>query len=227
MLFDFPKLLKKHNIQINGLVHVGAHDCSEVITYAECGIKKAFLIEGNTDRANRLRNMLAGGHYISSSFPYCEAEIPNEHKDTIAKYKVDNYIVVEKPRGKISLNLHNYDGGVDSIFHLSDYGRETCWADFREIGTMEVETTSLDALKLKGYNFLNIDIEGAELMAFVGAIKLLEEQIQYVLCETQDKERWPGSPTKKELSHFLSAFGFKEVDYFDTGKEWGDTLYIK
>lgn len=226
MLFDFPKLLQKHNVNITGLIHVGAHDCSEVITYAECGIEKVLLIEANTARAIRLQGILGAGYYISSSYPYCEAEIPNHLKNTIAKYEVKNYLVVEKARGKETLNIHNFDGGLDSIFHLTDYGRSTCWADFREIGTIQVETTSLDELNLTGFNFLNIDTEGAEMLVLSGAKKLLES-VDYIMIETQDKIRWENTPTREDIALFLSAFGFKQVDYHDTGKDWGDALFVK
>ena len=76
------------------------------------------------------------------------------------------------------------------------------------------------------FNFVNIDIQGAELIALQG----MEEQLKfldYVYLEVNEKHLYEDCALIPEVNKFLLARGFKGVAIKMTNHGWGDALYIK
>ena len=104
----------------------------------------------------------------------------------------------------------------------------------KETKKIQVCCTTIDALLLDlkqnadDYNFLNIDIQGAELMAFEGATNLLKNNIQLINTEVNYVEMYKGCALKNQIDEFLSQFGFICVETIDYSKNrWGDAVYVK
>jgi hypothetical protein len=77
------------------------------------------------------------------------------------------------------------------------------------------------------YDFVNIDIQGAELMFLEGATMILP-YVQCIYVEVNYKELYRGCPLVSDIDSFLRRFNFLRVQtkwYGDTG--WGDAIYIK
>lgn len=80
---------------------------------------------------------------------------------------------------------------------------------------------------LKTYNFINIDIQGAELLAFTGASEILKN-IQGIYTKVNFKELYKNCALVHELDHYLLKFGFVRIlTNNDMHSSWGDALYIK
>jgi hypothetical protein len=76
-------------------------------------------------------------------------------------------------------------------------------------------------------NFINLDIQGAELPAIKGLGKLLK-LVDYIFVEVNRREVYMNCTIVSDLDSFLSENGFKRVTtrwYFRQG--WGDALYIR
>jgi FkbM family methyltransferase len=150
----------------------------------------------------------------------------NDHRtDIVRQYKAFNYAVSDFD-GNVTFHLSNYDGGTDSIFKINQQGRDSSWVPYEHVDVVTVPCITLDTLieEKQNYNFLNIDVEGAELLVLKGAEKLLHN-IDWILVETQDIVRFDGSAKRSEVSELLTNAGFTLVQYFDTGKGWGDCLF--
>jgi hypothetical protein len=84
------------------------------------------------------------------------------------------------------------------------------------------------------YNFINIDIQGAELLAFRGASKVLEG-IDVIISEVNVIEMYDGAPSESEIAQFLAVHGFRKEDaayhalYDETSSfpAWGECLFVK
>lgn len=233
MLTNFQNLIDKHNLKINGVLHIGAHEGAEMLDYAQAGIPYAILVEANPTRFKNLEKSIEEKRYPTWCSPLAYAPLPEEVKDN-TRFVAYNYAITNDV-GVVEFNLSNHDGGMDSIYKLNDHGKKTSWAPYQHIETIKVISLTLDILMVLHNtccrehlrpNFLNIDIEGAELEALKGAEFVLS-YTDYILLETQDTPRFEGSCTKSELSSFLLQYGFKEADYFPSPYDWGDTLYIK
>lgn len=228
MMCQLKDLIKQFNLKIKGVVHVGAHEGAETFNYVSENIEKVILIEANPYRFENLKKSIESGRYCVWCSPL-KYEFFNESEAKVLKnYIIYNYAISDISEGFLKFNLSNHDGGVDSLFKINEFGIKSSWTDYKHINQIEVQTTNLDTLiKNKNeYNFLNMDVEGAELLVLKGSRELLKN-IDYILLESQDIQRFDGSCLRDEVIEFLKEFKFSLVKYFDTGKQWGDCLFIK
>jgi len=224
MIFDFYKLVEKHDLDIKGVVHVGAHECGEILLYSTLGIKDAILIEANPDRFNNLTKTIKEGRYNTWCSPLTYSQLPEDLSSITSHYKVLNLAITDY-NGEADLNISTHDGGADSLYKITKEGTDDSWCKYTHCGSVKVKCATLDSLDIpKHFNFLNVDIEGAELECFRGADKLLN-QIDYILCEVQEVKRFENSCLESELIEFLGSRGFRKVDYIAGTSKWGDSLF--
>jgi FkbM family methyltransferase len=76
------------------------------------------------------------------------------------------------------------------------------------------------------FDFINIDIQGAELKALKGAVHILPH-IKAIYAEVNEKMLYEGAGLLPELDEYLATFNFKRVITNMTQHGWGDALYIK
>jgi len=81
-------------------------------------------------------------------------------------------------------------------------------------------------IDLKQYNFLNLDIQGAELMALKG-MKESFKNIDFIYSEVNTANLYENCPMIEEIDEYLSQFGFERKETNLTQYEWGDAFYIK
>lgn len=226
-MIELKEMCRTYDMNIRGVIHVGAWEGCETKAYSDLGIKDVVLIEANPQRYQNLLETLQTGRHCVWGVPLKYEQLPQSNGDIMKGYIAHNYAITDR-EGTIVFNLSDYDGGTDSIFQINDWGRDSSWVPYQHTAKVEVPTTTLDTLigEDERYNFLNIDVEGAELLVLKGAEKVLEG-IDYILLETQDRVRFEGSCTRGELTEFLIPKGFYLANYFDTGKQWGDCLFIK
>ena len=80
---------------------------------------------------------------------------------------------------------------------------------------------------IKNYNFINIDIQGAELLAFKGASNILDH-IKGIYTEVNFEELYKNCALVEQLDLFLGKYNFKRVfTNNDMHSSWGDALYLK
>ena len=226
MMINFENLTKK--VKITGVVHVGAHEGGETLTYVDNGITDVILIEANPLRFEHLKESIATGRHCTWCSPLTYQYLSSQQADILKNYKVYNYAITDIEDGTVALNLSNYDGGSDSIFKINEWGTNSSWAPYEHIDEVQVPTTTLDKLIVdkSKYNFINIDVEGAELLVLKGAVELLT-YVDAIMLETQTRLRFDGSCTQDELVAFLKLHNFVMDQYNDTGNQWGDALFLK
>lgn len=205
MLIDISYLFKKYKLDITGILHIGAHTCEELKKYQEIGIpeKNIIWIEGNTDLVKK----------IKTDFP--ARQIYNELISNIDDSEV-NFIITN-------------NGESSSILELKEHLIEH--PHIHEISRESRKTISVDTFIKKYHidndlNFVNIDIQGAELLALKGMKKYLEK-VDYLYLEVNIKELYEGCGLLKEIDDFLAQYKFSRKEINMTQYGWGDAFYIK
>jgi hypothetical protein len=100
------------------------------------------------------------------------------------------------------------------------------------IDTVLVDTIRIDDLlsmekyRDNNYNFLNCDIQGAELLALSGGCASLTK-FDFLNLEVNFDELYEGVPHITEIDAFLSAFDFVRADTLVNHPTWGDAIYVK
>jgi len=202
MLLSFTGLRKKYNMDVKGIIHVGAHYGEEISEYIENGIQDIVLFEPLSEcfdvLAQKVMNLNANieGHQVAlGSAP-----------GTAIMYLSDN----EKQSSSI----------LKPKVHLTHHPH------VKFNGTEEVEVDLLDNFDTKDYNFLNMDVQGYELEVLKGSTETLKH-VDYVYCEVNRDEVYEGNAYVEELDEFLSSYGMERVETSWDGEIWGDALYLK
>ena len=75
MLFDLEEIIKKYDLQITGVLHIGAHKCEEKEIYNKLNIKRIIWIEANPYLCN---NNIYNFAAINSDIGYSTLHITNK-----------------------------------------------------------------------------------------------------------------------------------------------------
>ena len=78
-------------------------------------------------------------------------------------------------------------------------------------------------------DFVNLDVQGAELKVLQGFGNTFTEQknIKAVYTEVNTEEVYVGCALLSEIDSFLYHFGFQRVAISMTEANWGDALYLR
>ena len=202
MLIPFDELVKKYNLSINGLLHVGAHECEELNVYEKYIARENILwVEALEDKVINLKN----------------------------KYENINIeqAIVSDIEEEVTFNVSN-NGQSSSIFEFGLH--EKYHPNVHYINTLISKTQCLKDILKKyptiPFNFINLDIQGAELKALRGMEEYLNK-IDYIYTEVNSDYVYKGCALVTDLDEYLKLFGFNRVDTVWTEYKWGDAFYIK
>ena len=94
---------------------------------------------------------------------------------------------------------------------------------------LNMKTTTLQDLipQTCDYNFVNFDVQGAELHAMKGLGALIDK-VQYIYTEVSFVKLYKDSALLPDLDAFLKNSGFKRVALKRVpGKGWGEAFYVR
>lgn len=202
MVLDLPKLVTKYNMNIKGVIHIGAHFGEENSVYDALNIKNRIFFEPQESVFSVLKERLNG------RFPVIKKALGNANKKVIMYVEGAN-------KGQSSSILK-------PALHMIQYPQ------IKFDSTEEVEMARLDDLEmdLTEFNFVSIDVQGYELEVFKGAAKTLEH-IDYISSEINRGELYEGCAKVEDLVQFLTPYGFSLVEEAWVGDTWGDGLFVK
>ena len=202
MLIPLHELVKKYNIQFKGVLHVGAHECEEIKDY------EMYLP----------RSQILWIEALPGKVSLCKQNYPN--------VLIENAIVsdiVETVRFNVSNNGQSssmLDFGLHSTFH----------PHVHYITCFEAETKLLKNILPNyniNYNFLNLDIQGAELKALKGMEDYLQN-VYYIYTEVNSDYVYKECALITELDEYLLKFGLHRVETkWCENYRWGDAFYIR
>jgi FkbM family methyltransferase len=202
MLIPFGDIVAQFK-DITGIIHVGANTCEEQKAYNDGGISDDNILwfEANTDVYNQVKN-------------------------SNKNIKIYNYAICDKDDQEVELIVTN-NFQSSSILELKDH--KLYYPDIVETSRMKVTTktlnTFMDSLEMK-YNFINMDIQGAELLALKGANRFLHHA-DYLYLEVNTAELYQGCAQLDEVDKYVAQFGFRRIAMRMTTEKWGDALYVK
>lgn len=203
MLISLDELVLKYNIKFNGILHVGAHECEELILYEK---------------------------YISrNKILWIEAM---EHKVMQCKSNFQNLLieqaVVSDKEESVLFNISN-NGQSSSIL---EFGLHSHFHPHVHYVHQFKTTTKMLKDILCNYNnipfnFLNLDIQGVELKALKGMESYLDS-IDYIYTEVNSDYVYKDCALVTEIDDYLKQFNFVRVEtQWCENFRWGDAFYVK
>ena len=179
-------------------------NCEELSDYIQLGAKKIHWVEA---MKNKIKDI----------------DVPN------CKNQMTLAVVSDKEGNLVNFNTTN-NGQSSSILELKEHLKEH--PHIKNISSEKRITTTIDSilensiLKDETIGFLNIDIQGAELLALKGAKKTLVN-VNSIYIEVNEKELYSNCALLPQIDEYLNALGFKRVETEMTKHGWGDAFYIK
>lgn len=216
MLVPFDQVVRRCK-PITGILHVGAHHAEERGTYDQYGVPRTVWVEADPRKADWLAK-----------------DVLSPDKNQVISCAATNV------DGPVVLRVTSNDGMSSSLLPLKIHSAfyphivesEQITVNGRRLGPY------LDELGIKigapeGLNFLNLDIQGAELLALEG----LEGKVglfDTIYTEVNTAELYAGAVLLPQLDDFLHKFGFVrfETQMWGEGEsgghhQWGDAIYIR
>jgi len=193
----------------SSIMHVGAHLAEEYQEYKDQNwidkfSKRAIWVEAQPDLASKLQESLDKSENL-----------------------VYNFAVWEENGKSLEFNIAN-NSQSSSLFELSKHAE--IYPQIKYVERIMVETVRLETLlgmtELEP-DFLNLDIQGAELIA----LKSLGSRIdnfKWIYTEVNYEELYAGCALISEMDSYLEVHQFKRV--FAVRRphaNWGDALYIR
>lgn len=206
-MFDLAKLCQQNSIQPRGVIHIGAYEGEEIQTYREMGMEKILFVEANPQVFDRLQKKMAGMPEVQ-----------------VANYAISNC------DGIVDLHIAANEQSSSILSPTKDSDQSIFT---REISSIAVEAKTLDnllaelELSPEDFNLLNIDIQGAELLALQGASNTLQF-IEGINIEVNYEEIYQGCALIDDIDEFLNKVGFDRVATTTPyHHSWGDAFYAR
>ena len=197
-------LISKYNLNIYGIIHIGAHLCEELETYKECKISDTIWIEANSNLVENIQKK------------YPSEKIYNTALTEFDSKESDFYICNNTQCSSLlPLNLH-----------------KTYFPDIKQTNKIKIETLSLQTflknnnIDLLNYNFLNLDTQGTELSILKGLGSKIKF-IDYIYTEVNTAELYKGCGILQQIDEYLQKYNFKRVELYLTPQQFGDAFYVR
>ena len=209
MLIPFHEcydILSGYNKTPRGVLHIGAHECEELMDYINKGL-------------------------IQSRMVWVDAI--QEKVDQMKARGIPNVYCAALNDTEQTLKFHITNNGQSSS--LLDFGtHQKSYPHIHIVESREVKTQTLKSfietnnISMEHCNFWNLDIQGKEL----DVLKSAEEYLKYadaLYCEVNTEEVYKGCGVLTELDTFLQTQGFirVKIKMWNESDGWGDALYVR
>lgn len=186
----------------SGVVHVGAHHAEEYEDYKLHGWGRTIWIDALEENLIKARSLNK-----TQTDLWIQALVWSEN-DVELDFKIAT------------------NGQSSSVLEFSTHSDH--YPEIKVQNVVKMKTTRLDKILINhpGYNFINLDIQGAELAALVGLGELIHK-FDFIYTEVNEEELYMGIPKVNEIDEFLKNKNFKRVLTHWTQDGWGDALYVR
>jgi len=204
MLISFDDIIKKYNLRIKGVLHIGAHYGQEYADYAKNNIKNMIFFEPLEKNFNRMLLNVPLNENVKA------------YKIALGDMTGQAEMFVETANNGVSCSL------LEPKLHLIQYPK----IKFHSKEIVKVDKLDNIDFDRNNYNMINIDVQGYELEVFKGGKDTLNH-IDIIYTEVNRDEVYVNCARVEQLDDFLSDYGFKRVLTSWDGDTWGDALYLK
>ena len=200
MLIKVQELVKAWSIRPSGIIHIGAHAAEESSDYQRYGWSPVIWIEANPLLIDRLKEIVPAEDMVICAALWDEDEL--------------------------SLDFNVANNGESSSF-LQPVTHLIVHPEIKFETQPALYTKRLDSILADIPNFLNLDVQGAELHVLRGLGKLIES-LDYIYTEINDEELYKDCAKLDDLDCYLDSKGFTRVCLRRNGRSgWGDGFYVR
>lgn len=209
MLIPFKDLLAKYRFMPTGVFHIGASTGQEAKDYFNSGAENVIWIEAIPEVFKQLERNIQEFPRMVALNECIGDEDGKEVKFNVSSHGAQSSSILELGTHKIS---------HPEVSYISSFMAKT-----KRIDTILAEKK----IDITNYDFLNIDLQGAELMALKGMGKELHK-VKYAYLEINKAELYIGCPMVTDIDLYMAYYGFIRTETVWAGNtNWGDGFYMK
>lgn len=206
-MIDFDYLFQKHNVRPMGVIHLGGSMGQELETYIRLGMKPIVFVEAIPSVYEQLKINIA----------------------TCPDATSINACVSDKDGEEVIFNVSNNEAQSSSFLDLGHHKIIHPTVHYIEQIPMVTKTVATivreNNIDLSKFNFLNADIQGAELLALKGMGTLILH-FKYLYLEVNMKNTYIGCPHIDEIDEYVAEYGFRRVETGNwVAESWTDAFY--
>jgi FkbM family methyltransferase len=204
MFFKMKEIARIWNFSPTEILHIGAHNAEELYDYMKCNPSRVVWVEAQESK----------------------------YLDLKERFKFDevNYAVQAAVWSQSGQNLEliiSNNSESSSMLEFAEHKK--VYPNIFEVARVVVKTVTIDDLFQNSFepDFVNIDIQGAEMHALKGGTKLLKN-CKMIYLEVNSVENYSGCALVGDVDLFLDEIGFQRVATRWWQKDgWGDAIYLK
>jgi FkbM family methyltransferase len=203
MLIPCSELSLVYGVRPHGILHVGAHEAEELESYRSYGWGPVIWVEMLPEKFERLKQRFEG----DSNNTVIHAACWDSDGDNQPLFRANNGQSSSVLSPQLHLVVHPHVSFVE------------------EEG---IRTSRLDSILPKdaSFDFINFDIQGAELRALRGLGEFLD-RVKWAYLEINERPLYKGCALLPELDAFLKERRFVRIATCMVGLSgWGDALYM-
>jgi len=197
-------------VKPRGVVHIGASSGQEIPTYVDHGIMHMVMVEALPEPYGKL---------LDTAFVYRDADI-----------KCLNECVADVDGKEVTFHISDNDCQSSSFLKPKEHLKQHPTVHFpttTQLTTITFPTMcekhGIDPLQ---YDFLNMDIQGAELHVLKGMGEMVRN-FKWIYLETNYIELYEGCGLALDIDNYLVRYGFEGREEKRTGHGWGDKCYVR
>lgn len=200
MLITVSEIVASWKIKPNGVLHIGAHEAEESAAYRKYSWGPVIWVEANPDLIGKIK-----------------AIVPVEDQVVCAA-------LWDKNDEELSFNIAD-NGESSSLLEPLDHLTTYPLVQFNK--TISLQTKRLDSLFAEIPNFLNLDVQGAELKVLLGLGELINF-VDFIYTEVNERELYLNCVQLEDLERYLEHQGFRRLCMRRAGNSgWGDAFYAR
>ena len=212
MLVTLPEIQLLVSFELRGMrcLHVGACELEELPGYTKAGIVDIVWIEARPAAVHDMR----AKHPDQTILQACVSNVTGKHvlfRETI------NDSNDHQQSSMLPIHAGNMLRACPSLRITKSYHLQS-WRIDDLLATQNINPE---------FQFLNVDVQGAELLALQGISDAMWQTIKIVYVEFNAVEYYKGSPKPEQLHAFLVSKGFARKLTKWCGTTFGDSVYAR
>jgi FkbM family methyltransferase len=207
MLIPIQNIVEKYKLDIKNILHVGAHEAEENEEYIKIGAERIIWVEANPDLCDSLKEKLDNNRNLIFNCAVSDTD------DEEISFMMTNH---RQSSSILELGSHK------SLFP-GIYVNKQITLYTKTLKTLFKENN----LSFGAIDFINLDIQGAELLALKGIGEDIKN-VKAIFTEINTEYVYKNCALVHEIDEYLSKYNFKRVEtVMWENHPWGDALYIK
>lgn len=212
MIFDIQSVAQQLNINIGGVIHVGAFDGSELTSYRKLNLFNTILFEPQKQMYNVVSHKCIDDEVV--------------YNIALGSENIEAEMFISDKAGGMANGATQSSSILEPKVHLTEHP-EITFPDKETITVQRFDNfVKSNNIDVSSYNMLNVDVQGYELEVFKGFGDYLN-QIDIIIAEVNRNEVYKGCAMIDDIDVYLSQYGLRQASVYWQSASWGDAVYVR